>query len=73
MKTPQAIDDFLAELIPLTMRGKELGRLAMAFGVPSSSTIEYENVAIVEAFQGRRRTGVTVTFTKEECRDRPAQ
>src|SRR6185436_16287964 len=28
LKTAQAIDDFLAELIPLTMRGKELGRLA---------------------------------------------
>jgi len=32
--TPQAIDDFLAELLPPAMRGKELRRTMMAFGAP---------------------------------------
>jgi hypothetical protein len=73
VRTPQAVDDFLAELVPLKIRGKELRRLVESFGVPSVSKVEYESVVIAEAFQDRRRTGVTVTFTKEECRDQPAR
>jgi hypothetical protein len=35
--------------------------------------VEYQNVTIGELFQGGKRTGVTVTFTKETCRDQPAK
>lgn len=69
VKTGKAVDDFLLELVPLAMRGKELGRLVTFMGAPSVSVVEYENVTIAEGWQGQRRTGVTVTFTKEKCRD----
>jgi hypothetical protein len=72
VETTQAVDDFLAELIPLTMRGRELGRGQMNAGLTSVSIVEYENVTISETFL-ERRTGVTVTFTKEKCTERPAQ
>ncbi len=73
VQSGQAIDNFLAELLPLPMRGKEQRRSMMQAGLLSVSMIEYENVAIAENFQGTSRTGVTVTFTKEQCRDQPAQ
>lgn len=70
---PHAVDEFVSELVPLAMRGKELGRSAQAFGAPSMTAVEYQNVTIAELFQGGTRTGVTVTFTGEECRDQPAR
>jgi hypothetical protein len=69
VQTTQAIDEFVSELVPLSVRGKELRRMRESMGLHSASIIEYEYVAIVESFQGLERTGVTVTFTKEECRD----
>ena len=66
VETTQAVDDFVTELIPMTMRGRELRRMGEVFGLPSISIVEYENVAIAESFL-ERRTGVTVTFTKEKC------
>ena len=70
VRTPQAIDDFLSGLLPMNLRGKEQGRMLEAVGAPSVSIVEYENVAVAEELQGQRRTGVTVTFKKETCRDR---
>ena len=73
VKTGQAVDDFLAQLVPFSLRGKELSRHHMAMGAPSESSVEYENVTISETFQARRRTGVTVTFPQEECREGPVR
>jgi hypothetical protein len=73
VRTPQAVDDFLAELLPLQVRGKELRRMSEAYGRLSVSRVEFENVVIAETIVARTRTGVIVTFTKEECRDRPSQ
>ena len=72
VQTPKAVDDFVAELVPPTMRGRELQRLHEATGLPSVSIVEYEHVTISESFQGQRRTGVTVTFKDEACQP-PAQ
>jgi hypothetical protein len=71
--SPQAIDEFISELVPLAMRGKELRRWAEISGLYSVLTVEYENIAIGEMSQGQKRTGVTVTFTKEACREQTAQ
>lgn len=71
VKTPQAIDDFLSDLVPMNIRGKERSRMLEATGLPSVSIIEYENVVIAEEFQKQRRTGVRVTFKHETCQDRP--
>ena len=72
VRTPQAIDEFVLELVPLSIRGSELGRMSMAVGLPGVSMINYEYVTIAEELQGQKRTGVTVTFTKEQCRNQPA-
>jgi hypothetical protein len=69
----KGVDDFLLKLLPLSLRGKELGKMAEMFGLPGIVTTQYENVTISDAFQGQTRTGVTATFTKEKCQDRPTQ
>jgi hypothetical protein len=71
VKTGQAVDDFLLELAPLTMRGKELQKFYQAMGALSMSSVEYENVIISESLQGSRRTGITVLFRNEACQDQP--
>jgi hypothetical protein len=72
VSTPQAIDEFVSELVPLGIRGSELRRMIMMMGLPAVSIIEYQYVTIAESLIGQKRTGVTVTFTKEQCRDQPA-
>ena len=73
VRSAKAVDDFLLKLLPLSMRGKELGKMSQAVGLPGVLTTQYENVTISELLQGQRRTGVTATFTKEKCQDRPTQ
>jgi len=73
VKTGQAVDDFLARLVPFSLRGKELSRHHSFMGAPSESSVEYENVTISETFQAQRRTGVTVAFPKEECQEWPVR
>ena len=67
---PTTPDDFLMELMPVSMRGKELGRFAAQFGVNSMSFINYENVIIATGSNGSGPTGVTMSFPKEQCRDK---
>lgn len=69
--TPQAVDDFLVELLPASIRGQTTGGFAEASGLASVKTTEYENLTIAEAFGGEGRTGVTVTFKNETCKDQP--
>ncbi len=73
VSSPQAIDEFVSELVPLSIRGSELRRWASISGLNSVSMVEYGNITIAEASQGQTRTGVTVTFTGEACQDRPSQ
>ena len=73
INTPQAIDKCLSGLVPMTMRGKEVNRMVFTSGPNNVSMIKYENVTISEAAQAGRRTGLTVTFTKEACRDQLAR
>ena len=51
---------------PLYLRGKELRRFLIRSGTVSLLVVEYESVTISEAFQGRKRIGVTVTFKDQE-------
>jgi hypothetical protein len=67
VKSTRALDDFLLKLLPLTMRGKELRKMAEQQGLASVLATEYENVTISEVSQGQGRTGVTVIFTNEKC------
>ena len=63
--------DFLADLVPAAMRGKELNRGAFMSGLISWSSVEYEHVTIIEAQVGDpfgRDNTITVTFNQCETR-----
>jgi hypothetical protein len=63
--------DFLADLVPAAMRGKELGTLMVA----SVSFVEYEHVTIGELQHGDQRFGRnnTITVTFKNCETPPLQ
>ncbi len=60
-------DEALAELIPLSMRGKEIGKMVAIAGRLSLRTTEYEQIIVNESQIGGERTGLTVTFGIEGC------
>lgn len=70
---PRGVDYLVDQLVPLAMRGKEVGRQVVAVGLPSVSVVMYEHIAIAENLQGSKRTGVTITFTGETCDQPPAR
>ena len=62
--------DFLAKLIPETMRGKELGRRAMMDGINILLVTDYENMTITEPRRGSEpfeTTTITVRFKNPSC------
>jgi hypothetical protein len=63
--TAQRVDEVLLELVPISMRGKELGSGVKRFGISTKNTY-YEHVMIIEVedpwVPGQRRS-VTVFFT----------
>ena len=67
MENGQVIDEITLELVPMSLRGKEIRRLMESMGRASVSRVEYENVIVSEAFQAQRRTSVTITLKNEDC------
>jgi len=66
-------DDTLLELVPMSMRGKNLGTMFVFMGRASVKMTEYEHVFIGEPQDPDHhglRTGVNLVFKREECRDR---
>jgi hypothetical protein len=67
----QRMYDFLAEVVPESMRGKELKRGATQMGLASMSWIEYENITIGEFQHGDQAFSkdhtITVTFKNYDC------
>jgi hypothetical protein len=66
----QQMQDFLADLVPPSMRGKEVRRMLMSFGLPSVSYTEYEHVTIVEPSPGET---ITVRFMDADCPNEAGQ
>jgi|SRR5271155_3197123 hypothetical protein len=63
----QQMQDFLADLVPASMRGKELRRFAASTGAFSAvSWTEYENVTISQSNSGRNDT-IAVIFHNGDC------
>jgi hypothetical protein len=59
------VDDILLELVPMSMRGKEIRSMFQSFGVQSIKSTEYEHVIISEPQDPEApgpRTGVSVVF-----------
>jgi hypothetical protein len=72
----QRMYDFLAELVPRSMRGKELGRGNYLFGAISLLSVEYEHVTIVEPKDENQPFGnntITVSFKTNNCQTPPGQ
>ena len=65
--TTQQVDEVIAELVPLAVRGKEIRRMIASTGRNSLSSVEYENVNIAEPQDNGRRTAVTITFNRPDC------
>jgi hypothetical protein len=63
--TQKRVDDILLELVPMSMRGKELGGALNFMSRASQKSTDYEHVIISEPQDpdaSGRRTGVTVVF-----------
>jgi TonB family protein len=65
--TRQRLEEILDEVVPPSIRGKELALSMEAFGVPTMSFSEYQRVSIVEANNGDVANGITVTFKDAAC------
>jgi hypothetical protein len=66
----QRMYDFLAELVPAPIRGKELRRSASVMGTMSVSFVEYEHITISEFQRADQWSGdntITVTFKNDAC------
>lgn len=64
----QQMQDFLADLVLASMRGKELRRFAASTGAYSAvSWTEYEHVTISQSNSGRNGT-IAVIFSDPACR-----
>lgn len=70
--TKQQIDQVLDEVLPPSIRGKEVNRGTMAIGAPMFFITEYEHVTIGELQVDSIGKGITVTFKDEACQKRMA-
>ena len=61
------MDEVVEEIVPVAMRGKELGRICQAMGLPGMCSKDYELVTIIEPMTGDRRTAVVVRFKTADC------
>jgi hypothetical protein len=67
----QRMYHFLADLVPDSMRGKELNRGMIFLGANSMRVIEYENVMVKELEAGgpfNHDNTITITFKRDDCR-----
>jgi hypothetical protein len=65
--TKEQIDQVLDEVVPASIRGKEIGKGMMAMGVPNLVFTEYEQVRISEMNNGSTGQEITVTFKDPTC------
>jgi hypothetical protein len=70
----QRMYDFLADLVPASVRGKQSGGLTEVFSLTSLSTVEYENVTVVEIQTGKEAESndntITIRFKNAGCETR---
>jgi hypothetical protein len=65
----QRMYDFLLDLVPISMRGKELRRMSMQMGlisIISITVVDYEHIAVSES-----NDAITVTFKSDDCLTAP--
>jgi len=67
----QQVDEVIDELVPPSVRGKEINKGIASAGRISLSSADYENIIIAEPQDPDhpgKRTGVTITFKRPDCR-----
>jgi hypothetical protein len=67
----QRMQDFLSDLVPSSIRGKEKNRLLNFSGAASALFVEYENVTVVESrdTNSPQRDTINVRFMHADCRN----
>ena len=65
--TKQQIDEVLDEVVPSSIRGKQISEAMMSTGVNALSIVDYENASIDEMQSGGVGKGITVTFHDPTC------
>jgi hypothetical protein len=65
--TKQQIDEVLSEVVPPSIRGKEVNRGYVTVGAHSVILEEYEHVMIAESRNNDTGNGITVTFKDPSC------
>ena len=65
--TKQQIDEVLNEVVPPSLRGKELGGMATSAGAIMMLSTDYEHVTISEIKNAAVGNGITVTFKDPAC------
>jgi hypothetical protein len=63
----KTVDDLLLQLVPPSMRGKNLRTMVFTSGPNFLETTEYEHVSISEPGNASGRTGVIVQFKRDDC------
>jgi hypothetical protein len=61
------IDELLAEIVPLSMRGKGGASICSYAGMSGMCSTDYEHVSVAESLNGGRRTAVIVKFKIAGC------
>jgi hypothetical protein len=65
----QEMQNFLLDLVPASMRGKELGKFAGMTGAFSSfSGVEYEHVTVSQPAHSVGNETILVSFKNDDCR-----
>jgi hypothetical protein len=67
--------EFLEELVPGSMRGRELGQITSFMSLTSQTSVEYEHVTIIELKHADRpfNDTITVSFKNDNCQDLTGQ
>jgi hypothetical protein len=68
--TKQQVDEVIDELVPPSVRGKEIGTGALSLSRASVRLIGYDHLDIAEPQDPDhpgQRTGVTITFKRPDC------
>lgn len=65
--TKERVAEVLDEVVPISLRGKEVNRMVQMMGLASVSMTIYEHVTISESSNGQMGTGITVTFKDASC------
>ena len=66
--TTQQVDEVIAEVVPLSVRGRETNRGSFMSGMNSMTMTDYEHVSLIAGYHGDTRTRISIIFKDAACR-----